>query len=134
MKIIVCIDDKFGVLFDGKRQSRDRVLIEDLMDFIGSSRLIISPFSAALFDGLAVEINTSPTAVAGADDFVFCESGGLLSHLEKINEVVIYKWNRTYPRDVLLDLLPWERGFKLIDRFDFVGSSHKKITREVYRK
>ena len=134
MKTIVCIDDKFGVSFDGKRQSRDRVLIEDLMDFIGCSRLIISPFSATLFDGLAVEINDAPFDVAQADDFVFCEAGGLLAHLERINEVIIYKWNRTYPRDVLLDLLPWEHGFKLIDRFDFVGSSHKKITREVYRK
>ena len=134
MKTIVCIDDKFGVLFDGKRQSRDRVLIEDLMDFIGSSRLIITPESAPLFDVFKVEINDAPFDVAQADDFVFCEVGGLLAHLERINEVVIYKWNRTYPRDVLLDLLPWEHGFKLIDRFDFVGSSHKKITREVYRK
>ena len=73
MKTIVCIDDKFGVLFDGKRQSRDRVLIEDLMDFIGSSRLIITPESAPLFDVFKVEINDAPFDVAQADDFVFCE-------------------------------------------------------------
>lgn len=134
MKTIVCIDDKFGISFDGKRQSRDRMLIENLMEFTGDSRLIITPESAPLFDVFKVEINDAPFDVAQADDFVFCEAGGLLAHLDRINEVVIYKWNRTYPRDVLLDLLPWEHGFKLIECVDFVGSSHKKITREVYRK
>lgn len=134
MTIIVCIDDKFGVLFDGKRQSRDRGLIENLIELVSSERLIVSPFSAALFEGYEVEIREKPLDAADRGDFVFIEGGGLLPYLDKIEEIVIYKWNRTYPRDALLDLVPEKNGFKLVESVDFVGTSHKKITREVYRK
>ena len=134
MIIIVCIDDKFGVMFDGKRQSRDRGLIDDLMTLAKGRRVVISTYSAPLFEGREVSINEKTFDVAEEGDFVFIEDGKLLRHLDKIDEIVMYKWNRTYPRDALLDLIPEEHGFKLIDSCDFVGSSHKKITREVYRK
>ena len=134
MKTIVCIDDKFGVSFDGKRQSRDRELIENLMGFTDGARVIISQKSASLFEGRQIEISDDPMGVAGDGDFVFCEGESLLPYLDKIDEMIIYKWNRTYPRDALLDLIPERCGFKLIDSCDFVGSSHKKITREVYKK
>lgn len=134
MKTIVCIDDKFGVSFDGKRQSRDRELIENIMSFTDGARVIISKKSAPLFDGRAVEISDDPMGEADDCDFVFCEGESLLPHLDKIDEMIIYKWNRTYPRDALLDLIPERCGFTLIDSRDFVGSSHKKITREVYKK
>lgn len=134
MKTIVCIDDKFGMLFDGKRQSRDRGLIENLLDFVGKERLFISPFSKILFDGKSVVISDNPLDQAGKGDFVFVEDLFLLPYLDKIEEIIIYKWNRTYPRDVLLDLLPERYGLTLVERLDFVGTSHKKITREVYRK
>ena len=134
MKTIVCIDDKFGMLFDGKRQSRDRGLIENLLDFVGKERLFISPFSKILFDGKSVVISDNPLDQAGKGDFVFVEDLFLLPYLDKIEEIIIYKWNRTYPRDALLDLLPERYGLTLVERLDFVGTSHKKITREVYRK
>lgn len=134
MKTIVCIDDKFGMLFDGKRQSRDRGLIENLLDFVGKERLFISPFSKILFEGKSVVISDNPLDQAGKGDFVFLEDLFLLPYLDKIEEIIIYKWNRTYPRDVLLDLLPERYGLTLVERLDFVGTSHKKITREVYRK
>ena len=134
MKTLVCIDDKFGMLFDGKRQSRDRGLVENLLDFVGKERLFISPFSKLLFDGKSVVISDNPLDQAGKGDFVFVEDLFLLPYLDKIEEIIIYKWNRTYPRDALLDLLPERYGLTLVERLDFVGTSHKKITREVYRK
>lgn len=134
MKIIVCIDDKFGMMFGGKRQSRDRYLIDNLMSLVDDRRLIISPLSALLFGGRRVEIYKDPLDRAGVGDFVFIEDLALLPYLEKIEQIIIYKWNRTYPRDVLLDLIPEKCGFTLVERLDFVGSSHEKITREVYKK
>lgn len=134
MKTIVCIDDKFGMTFGGKRQSRDRYLIDNLMSLVDDRRLIISPFSALLFGGRRVEIYKDPLDRAGVGDFVFIEDLALLPYLEKIEEIIIYKWNRTYPRDFLLDLIPEKCGFTLVERLDFLGSSHEKITREVYKK
>ena len=31
MKIIVCVDDNFGMLFNNRRQSKDQMLLEDMM-------------------------------------------------------------------------------------------------------
>ena len=35
MKIIVCLDDYGGMLFNSRRQSRDRMLIDDIMMDLG---------------------------------------------------------------------------------------------------
>ena len=32
MKLIVCLDDKNGMMFNKRRQSRDRVLIENVLE------------------------------------------------------------------------------------------------------
>ena len=31
MKVIVCVDDNNGMMFNNRRQSRDRILIEDVV-------------------------------------------------------------------------------------------------------
>ena len=50
----------------------------------------------------------------------------------KITEIVLYKWNRDYPADVIfeVDLSKW----RLEERKDFSGYSHEKITKEIYNR
>ena len=45
----ICLEDRNGLLFNGRRLSRDRAQQEDLMTVCGAGRLWISPFSAPLF-------------------------------------------------------------------------------------
>ena len=45
MKIIVCLDDYGGMLFNHRRQSRDRVLIADVMQDMGEEKICILPFT-----------------------------------------------------------------------------------------
>ena len=47
-----------------------------------------------------------------------------------IESVILYKWNRRYPSDTKFDLDL--NGWTLISTTDFPGSSHEKITEEVY--
>ena len=49
MTLIFCIDDGGGMLFGGKRQSRDRVLNQYLLSRIGDAPLWVTPYSASLF-------------------------------------------------------------------------------------
>ena len=51
MKIILCIDERRGMMFNQRRQSRDRVLIDDMLAYIGDETLCISPYSSSLFEG-----------------------------------------------------------------------------------
>ena len=55
MKIIVCLDDNGGMAFNRRRQSRDRVLIEDIAKTVGNARLYIDKYSAPLFESSALK-------------------------------------------------------------------------------
>ena len=46
MKLILCVDDKGGLAFNHRRQSRDRVLNEHILMHCGMHRLWISPYTA----------------------------------------------------------------------------------------
>ena len=48
MKLILCVDDKGGLAFNHRRQSRDRVLNEHILMHCVMSSLWISPYTAKL--------------------------------------------------------------------------------------
>lgn len=135
MKVIVCLDDRGGMTFNSRRQSRDPAVINDIISTIGHKRLFISPFSEKLFEGSkGVKVAKDPLSRAGANDFCFIEDLPLLDYADKINTIIIYKWNRHYPSDKKFDIPLCDRGFNLVETEDFVGASHQKITKEIYRR
>ena len=69
---------------------------------------------------------------ASEDGFAFVENQHLGEYLNKIDRLIIYKWNRKYPYDFSLDVEPTRAGFKRRSTREFVGTSHDKITREDY--
>lgn len=137
MKIIVCVDDNNGMMFNKRRQSRDRVLIQDIIANLDGSNLLIAPYSEKLFEDSDIDaffISDFILDEAEPDDFCFIENIALKKYASKINELIIYRWNRKYPADTYLDIDPTSLGMKLITTTEFVGSSHDKTTKELYRK
>lgn len=138
MNVIVCVDDSRGMLFNRRRQSKDIVLtkrVTALAEASEDSRLWIHPFSLSLFAGIDCRQLVADEAFldkAGKGDFCFVENCGLLGHADKIEELYVFKWNRTYPSDFSLDLDL--SGWKLAATEGFAGNSHEKITMEVYGK
>ncbi len=49
MQVIVCVDDNGGMMFNKRRQSRDRVLCEWVMRLSEGHRVYMSAYSAKLF-------------------------------------------------------------------------------------
>ena len=132
MTVILTLSDGDGMLFNKRRQSRDRVLIENLMSLIGTKALYITAFSQKLFDSYSnVKIIDSPENLP-EDAFFFVESLPLSPFCKKIEKMIIYRWNRSYPADLYLDTPPSKIGLKLTSTVDFEGHSHEKITREIY--
>lgn len=133
MRVITCADQNGGLFFNQRRQSRDRLLIEDVLSFCKGNTLYISNYSKILFpDEAPVVVAENPLEAAKAGDFCFTE-GLLLTPAETtIEEFILYRWDKVYPADTFLDLdlAQWQ----LQSTYDFVGSSHDKITREVYTK
>lgn len=134
MKIIVCLDDNNGMLFNKRRQSRDEKILENIAEL--TNELWISPFSEKLFTSMSCEeqihtnVDDAFLTNANNDDYCFVENEKLLPCQDKIDQLIVYKWNRKYPADFKLDLDLKE--WKLIESVDFTGKSHEKITRETY--
>ena len=135
MKVIVCVDDNNGMMFNNRRQSRDRVLIGDLLNTAKEGRLYIAPYSNILFQNITTLIESETLLdEAGSNDYCFIENKTLLPYSDRIDELIIYRWNRTYPADMHLDIDPEALSLKLVSTIEFAGSSHEKITKELYKK
>ncbi len=136
MKVIVCLDDKGGMLFNNRRQSRDRVLNADVVRMVQGSKLFIHPYSKMLFEDSGAELvcdeNFLENAVSG--EYCFVENKAIAPYADKIEEVIIYRWNRRYPTDLFFDLDMKKLGFKSVSVEDFAGYSHEKITKEVFKR
>ena len=60
MILVAIVDKAGGMLFNGRRQSQDRLLRERLLSLSASSKLWISPFSAAQFTEEAPHLVSDP--------------------------------------------------------------------------
>ena len=139
MNVIVCVDDHGGVLFNQRRQSRDQILIEDMLGMLEAvgGKLWIAPFSEKLMKPYMenrpnITVDEEYCTKAESEDFCFVENGALKDWEEKIDAVIVYRWNRVYPADTYLDIDL--SGWQLVSTGEFSGASHEKITKEVYRK
>lgn len=126
MKLIVCLDDKNGMLFNKRRQSRDKILIDNMLEFCKGEKLYTNDYSATLFPENSVVISEDFESIENG--FVFAEN--FMVTEDKIQEIIIYKWNRVYPADTYFNISL--DGWSLAETVDFIGSSHEKITRERY--
>lgn len=134
MIVVVCIDDKNGMTFNHRRQSRDRLLIEDLLRFTGEKIIYTNTYSSSLFAEYPERYTEDKDYLDKAEenDICFVETDDLKDYAEKISGIILYRWNRHYPSTTKLMLNLSE--YHLQERTEFAGSSHEKITREVYSK
>jgi hypothetical protein len=137
MNVIVCVDDNYGIMFNGRRQSMDRALREDVESLVGTHRLFMSQYSYTQFEGSSAYIvatdRDSFLAVTELGDFCFVENGYLSYYKDEIENIILYFWNRCYPADIYFDkdLLD---DYIILETKEFVGFSHDKITRVTYEK
>ena len=134
MKIIVCLDDSDGMLFNNRRQSKDKNVIKDIENLVGDNLLITTPFSWLLFGDKNIKLATTEDFLnINTDDYCFVENRHLDKIKDKITEIIIYRWNRDYPADFYFDI-DYKNDFKLVSSEEFKGNSHDVITKEIYEK
>ncbi len=136
MKLIVCLDDRRGMMFAGRRQSRDKRVTEDIVRDLGGGVLYISPYSEKLLrdSGANLRVALDPIAAAREEEdaAVFLEDRSAPACTDGIDTVTVYLWGRTYPADLTFDMdLSAYRRRAVVT---FAGNSHEKITKEIYTK
>lgn len=131
MNIIVCLDSNNGMMFNKRRQSRDRAIYARIINLIGNGKLWINEYSKPLFENCDVEVVDNCVAKAGANDYAFVENVDVIPYSDGINKIIVYRWNKTYPADrffpeILLD------GKARTCVSNFKGNSHDIIFEEIY--
>ena len=127
MTLYICLDDRNGLQFNRRRQSRDSALLEDIRSQL-TGNLLIDAFSEKLMQQAEIPYVLPPES---AEDF-FAEDVPSEEILARTTKIVLYRWNRYYPSDVRWEPDLSSMGFVLTETSEFPGTSHEKITREVY--
>ncbi len=134
MTLIVCLDQKNGISFNNRRQSRDSVVIERVCKIAENSKLYINEYSKSLFPLPCsfVKVSAKPLQSAKSNDVCFLETDLTDIKSDTIDKIIIYRWDKVYPNDktFCINLSEW----KLISTEEFTGTSHDTITEEVYTK
>ena len=135
MIVIACVDKKYGMLFNHRRQSQDRVLRTRILDLTKGTKLWMNEYSAKQFkEGLPSHVSVCEDflGLAGPGEFCFVENADLTPYQEKITGIILYHWNREYPADYYFS---FDMTQFVLERIaDFSGSSHETITEERYVK
>ncbi|MDD6691728.1 MAG: ribonuclease Z [Lachnospiraceae bacterium] len=136
MYVILFVDNRYGMLFNHRRLSRDRGLMQKVAVLTQGALLWTDAFSAPLFPERPENLRISENFLEEAGEGAFCldEDRPLLPYGEKIERLYLFCWNRDYPSDVKLDFLPWEHGLVPVSEEEFAGSSHEKITLQLWER
>lgn len=136
MKIILALDDDNGMMFNHRRQSQDIALREKIAEMTEGNKLWLNSYSERQFRDMEIDLCADDDFLdkAGDEEYCFVENVGISPIMEKVEEFILFRWNRRYPSDFQLDILPQDIGFRCIRSEEFPGHSHDKITMEVWRR
>lgn len=125
---IVCLDLNGGMLFNNRRQSRDRYVIRDILDMTKDKKLFMTEYSYKMFQDTKtnISITTNDYCEAQEEDYCFIETE--IMNENNVTKYIVYRWDKVYPSDYKLELSKWQ----LISTLEFQGYSHEKIVKEVY--
>ena len=133
MILIVCVDEKNGMIFNNRRQSRDKILIAHILEVTKNKKLWITNFSQDIFnmsDANNLIIDDQFIEKMREDDYCFVENIEVKTLIDKVDKIIIYNWNRNYPADQYFDINLDE--WVIDSEEEFSGSSHDKITQKIY--
>lgn len=135
IKVAITLDDRGGLSFNNRRQSRDSLLVADLCKK-SDTGIYVSAYSAPLFEEWKDWIHVVDNPLSDCPDggLAFVEREHIGKHVNEISELIVYRWNKHYPSDMRLDVDIKASGFKMTAKYEFVGSSHEKITKEIYKR
>lgn len=134
LRIFVCLDDRNGMLFNHRRQSRDRLVLADLFSEAEGTVLWAAGFSRRLLGEDAVRYDDDCLQLAGMGECCFVEADDPSAVEDRIESITVYRWNRLYPADVFFPASLLQEPWILRSRSEFAGFSHETITKEVYTR
>ena len=92
MIVIVCTEDRGGMLFNNRRVSKDRTVIQKILELSEGKKLWIHPFSEKLFEQEHPEnccVDENFLEKAGEGDICFVENQSLKGTEGRIEKLIV---------------------------------------------
>ena len=93
MIVIVCTEDRGGMLFNNRRVSKDRTVIQKILELSEGKKLWIHPFSEKLFEQEHPEnccVDENFLEKAGEGDICFVENQSLKGMEGQIEKLIVF--------------------------------------------
>ena len=142
MKVIMCLDNNNGMMFNNRRTSRDREVIKDIVYNYKNEKISISVYSKELFEdylkdnGLEslednnIIVDDDYISKINDNDYCFIEEMSIIDYNIKLEQIVVYRWDRIYPADTYCQI-DFD-DYVLKGKEEIKGYSHEKISKEIY--
>ncbi len=147
MTIIACIDPRFGLSVDGKRQTTDTRVIQNVLSEIEDqdTGLTVTESSARyILSCVNPVINNIPLNVVNEikpnqheDATIFIETAPVkLIHklISRADRIVLYIWDVTYTHTDYFPDMQKNESWSLSHVQYFQGASHNEVTKQVYER
>ncbi|WP_455543917.1 hypothetical protein [Intestinibacter sp.] len=137
MNLIVCLEDKNGMMFNKRRLSQDVVIREDIYNNLDKNSLIMNSYSFKMFEKDNSDkdiVVREDLPVEDSDNLQFIEDKQLGDFEDKIDKLIIYYWNRRYPSDLKFNIDLENGKWQVVSEEEFPGNSHEKITKKIIVK
>ena len=135
MIILAAVDEKNGMMFNHRRQTQDRVLRQHILDMTKGSRLWVNHYTKTQFadaDAPQLQVCDDFLREAAPGEYCFVEDAAVAPYEKRIEKIILFQWNRTYPADFYFDINVSASVWRRAETEEFSGSSHERITKEVY--
>ena len=134
MNLIICVDDRNGMLFGGRRQSRDSAVCKKCTELAENEKIWMNAYSGKLFREYSKDIIIDEEFLDKADseDYCFIENSDYMPYVDNAQKIILFKWNRHYPADTFFSVDLNDGNWTKNKTEMISGSSHEKITIEEY--
>ena len=130
MIAILCLDNNNGMMFNDRRQSKDRGLREYIAEMTKGEKVYMNAYTENLYEEIENPIVSEDfLQKSGKGEPCIVENLPLSPVKDQIEEIVIFRWNKVYPSDQVLDVDLEE--WKLVEEEQIEGSTHE-ITKQIY--
>lgn len=110
---------------------------QHILEVCGNHRLWMNAYTASQFEHLPnanICVDEHFLEHAEKGDFCFAEDVASVRDIQpQLEALYIYRWNRSYPFDLSFKDSMEELHLHLVSTADLVGSSHEKITEEIWK-
>ena len=94
MKLILCLDERNGLSFNNRRQSRDRAVIDKIVCLAKEEPVWITSYSSELFRETHCNVRVSADIMHAAKpgEYLFIENQDPHELLAQVSSVYIFRW------------------------------------------